>query len=78
MRDACTKSGWGSGEGIEVGNIGWSEVATASPGRIGKQCRERWFNHLDPSIRKVRSDSADVYTGAPFFYNHIRVVPVQP
>lgn len=22
------------------------------PGRIGKQCRERWFNHLDPNIRK--------------------------
>ena len=22
------------------------------PGRIGKQCRERWFNHLDPSIKK--------------------------
>jgi hypothetical protein len=22
------------------------------PGRIGKQCRERWFNHLDPAIRK--------------------------
>lgn len=22
------------------------------PGRIGKQCRERWFNHLDPAINK--------------------------
>ena len=22
------------------------------PGRIGKQCRERWFNHLDPTIKK--------------------------
>jgi hypothetical protein len=21
------------------------------PGRIGKQCRERWYNHLDPTIR---------------------------
>ena len=20
--------------------------------RIGKQCRERWFNHLDPSLKK--------------------------
>eukprot|EP01130_Rhizamoeba_saxonica_P007649 TRINITY_DN3095_c0_g1_i1.p1 TRINITY_DN3095_c0_g1~~TRINITY_DN3095_c0_g1_i1.p1 ORF type:complete len:273 (+),score=66.69 TRINITY_DN3095_c0_g1_i1:55-873(+) len=20
--------------------------------RVGKQCRERWFNHLDPSVRK--------------------------
>jgi myb proto-oncogene protein len=22
------------------------------PGRIGKQCRERWHNHLDPNIKK--------------------------
>ena len=30
----------------------WSVIASKLPGRIGKQCRERWFNHLDPSIRK--------------------------
>ena len=30
----------------------WSEIATFVPGRIGKQCRERYFNHLDPSILK--------------------------
>eukprot|EP01083_Nonionella_stella_P076408 208195_1 len=30
----------------------WSIIATHLPGRIGKQCRERWFNHLDPSIRR--------------------------
>ena len=35
-----------------LGKIKWSEIATQLPGRIGKQCRERWFNHLDPSIRK--------------------------
>ena len=28
----------------------WSEIAENIQGRIGKQCRERWFNHLDPSI----------------------------
>ncbi|GBG26897.1 Transcription factor MYB3R-4 [Hondaea fermentalgiana] len=28
----------------------WSEIAERIPGRIGKQCRERWFNHLDPTI----------------------------
>ena len=22
------------------------------PGRIGKQCRERWTNHLDPNLKK--------------------------
>jgi hypothetical protein len=26
--------------------------AVQLPGRIGKQCRERWFNHLDPAIKK--------------------------
>jgi len=30
----------------------WSSIAAHLPGRIGKQCRERWHNHLDPSIRK--------------------------
>jgi hypothetical protein len=24
------------------------------PGRIGKQCRERWHNHLDPQIKKEK------------------------
>ncbi|XP_073135037.1 uncharacterized protein [Henckelia pumila] len=38
-----------------VGKYGikkWSAVANCLPGRIGKQCRERWHNHLDPTIRK--------------------------
>ena len=30
----------------------WSEVAERIPGRIGKQCRERWHNHLNPAISK--------------------------
>ena len=29
----------------------WPLIASMLPGRIGKQCRERWYNHLDPSIR---------------------------
>lgn len=35
-----------------VGNVKWSVIASHLNGRIGKQCRERWFNHLDPTIRK--------------------------
>jgi len=31
----------------------WSEIADRIPGRIGKQCRERYFNHLDPNINKA-------------------------
>lgn len=30
----------------------WSLIANQLKGRIGKQCRERWHNHLDPSINK--------------------------
>ncbi|KAL3331297.1 hypothetical protein AABB24_034891 [Solanum stoloniferum] len=30
----------------------WSAIANSLPGRIGKQCRERWHNHLDPTITK--------------------------
>ncbi|KAL2321827.1 hypothetical protein Fmac_026206 [Flemingia macrophylla] len=30
----------------------WSHIAQALPGRIGKQCRERWHNHLRPDIKK--------------------------
>lgn len=30
----------------------WTSVADHLPGRIGKQCRERWHNHLDPMIKR--------------------------
>jgi hypothetical protein len=30
----------------------WSSIASHLPGRIGKQCRERWHNHLNPEINK--------------------------
>ncbi len=35
-----------------VGNIKWSVIAAKLPGRLGKQARERWYNHLDPSLNK--------------------------
>ncbi|XP_023752371.1 transcription factor MYB98 [Lactuca sativa] len=30
----------------------WSYIAQKLKGRIGKQCRERWHNHLRPDIKK--------------------------
>eukprot|EP00743_Colponemidia_sp_Colp-15_P003775 GILK01004072.1.p1 GENE.GILK01004072.1~~GILK01004072.1.p1 ORF type:complete len:433 (-),score=54.67 GILK01004072.1:331-1503(-) len=30
----------------------WSQIAAFLPGRVGKQCRERWHNHLCPSVNK--------------------------
>jgi hypothetical protein len=31
----------------------WTHIAEHLPGRIGKQCRERWHNHLNPKIKKI-------------------------
>ncbi|XP_057982339.1 transcription factor MYB64-like [Malania oleifera] len=30
----------------------WSHIAQMLNGRVGKQCRERWHNHLKPNIKK--------------------------
>ena len=30
----------------------WNYISSFLPGRIGKQCRERWCNHLSPYINK--------------------------
>jgi hypothetical protein len=30
----------------------WAVIAENMKGRVGKQCRERWRNHLDPNINK--------------------------
>ena len=38
----------------KLGPKNWSQIAKALPGRIGKQCRERWHNHLNPNIRRER------------------------
>ena len=31
----------------------WSYISSHLPGRLGKQCRERWYNHLNPEVRKT-------------------------
>ncbi|KAI4318985.1 hypothetical protein MLD38_032637 [Melastoma candidum] len=36
----------------KYGPTKWSLIAKSLPGRIGKQCRERWHNHLNPDIKK--------------------------
>ena len=32
----------------------WTKVAMRLPGRIGKQCRERWDHHLNPDVIKKK------------------------
>jgi len=36
----------------ENGPVKWNFISSFLPGRIGKQCRERWCNHLCPTINK--------------------------
>lgn len=40
------------GKGIDA-SFNWSEVAKLLPGRLTKQVRERWQNHLDPALVKT-------------------------
>jgi hypothetical protein len=51
-------------EHMQVGMTKWSTIADKIPGRIGKQCRERWQNHLDPALSKGdwTSEVTDVQT----------------
>jgi len=44
-RLAYLVSKWGSEKN-------WAKVAEEMPGRTGKQCRERWLNHMKPGIIK--------------------------
>lgn len=37
----------------DYGAAKWSTIANFMPGRQGKQCRERWHNHLNPQISKT-------------------------
>ena len=37
----------------EHGATSWTKLAETIPGRIGKQCRERWHNSLDPNLVKT-------------------------
>lgn len=44
---------------LKYGAQRWTAIAQRLPGtsernvgRVGKQCRERWHNHLNPDIRK--------------------------
>lgn len=36
----------------EHGAKHWTQIARFLPNRSGKQCRERWFNHLQPGVQK--------------------------
>jgi hypothetical protein len=59
LRPGLVKGPWTTEEDETVarmvhlhGTKKWSQIARQLKGRLGKQCRERWYNHLDPNINK--------------------------
>jgi hypothetical protein len=59
LRPGLRKGHWSEEEDsiirgcIMEGTTKWSKIAARIPGRVGKQIRERWYNHLDPTIKKT-------------------------
>ena len=58
-QDHIQKAGWTQAEDqklrlvvSQIGANNWSQIAELLPGRISKQCRERWINNLDPALSK--------------------------
>lgn len=43
----------------KFGTKNWRAISSHLPGRLPKQCRERWINHVDPSIHKGRLTDHD-------------------
>jgi len=37
----------------KIGAQKWTMISEYLPARVGKQCRERWHNHLNPKIKKI-------------------------
>lgn len=55
LNPSLVKGSWTKEEDQEIinfvarcGTKNWTKLAARLPGRIGKQCRERWRNHLNP------------------------------
>ena len=60
LNPELVKGGWTEVEDARIldmvtrlGPRKWSAIAAGLPGRIGKQCRERWHNHLNPEIKRT-------------------------
>ena len=59
LKPGLTKRPWTKEEDVKLGELvtlygpkRWSLIAMQLKGRIGKQCRERWHNHLNPNVNK--------------------------
>lgn len=59
LKPGLTKRPWSKEEDLKLADLvklygpkRWSLIAMQLKGRIGKQCRERWHNHLNPDVNK--------------------------
>eukprot|EP00940_MAST-03C_sp_MAST-3C-sp2_P002786 g2786.t1 len=60
LRPGLVKGQWSEAEDqlllhliqSDNGDPDWTVLARKIAGRTPKQCRERWFNHLDPNVKK--------------------------
>ena len=58
LKPGLIKGPWTTAEDSQLislvsrGYKNWGKLAGHLPGRTAKQCRERWTNHLDPTIKK--------------------------
>ena len=52
---------------VKGGGRTWKQIAGLVEGRTSKQCRERWCNHLDPTIRR---DTFDTHEDALLTQQH--------
>jgi len=66
----------------ESGTKSWTMLATLLPGRIGKQCRERWVNHLNPAVNHgpwtPREDQMLIDMHARFGNHWTRICALMP
>lgn len=69
IRLKSVKGPWGEHEDnllidlvTKYGAKKWSHIANFVPGRKGKQCRERWLNHLDPTLKKSAWSDTELNT----------------
>jgi len=66
LKPGLKKGQWTKEEDLHLANLvhggwkDWTAIAKEITGRTSKQCRERWFHHLDPSInRSAYSEEED-------------------
>ena len=52
----------------EFGDKKWAQIAEKLSVRAGKQCRERWQNHLRPDIKVFIFSLIIFFLG--YMYNH--------